>query len=164
MGKHRTMLAVCAALLLWAPAAFCQRNFVSTYAGCQNADTLRIGRSTFYSLVSVSGFDRDTRRLMKNLNIGKVIYLNMIECSDRDKYALDDEIRKAAASGEYVAIDSTSVESGRVSMLFYADNGHIKQVVMYTPAPKTSLIQIQCYAKLNALTTARTEAASRKED
>lgn len=159
------MLTVCAVLLFaGGPAAFCQQNFVSRYSTCEKADTLKIGRSSFYSLMSVSGFDKETRQLMKNLDIGKVIYLNMIECRDEDKKALDDDIRQAAASGKYVAMDSTSVVDGRLSMLFYADNGHIKQMLMYTPAPKTSLIQIQCYANLNALTTTKASAAAAKKE
>lgn len=165
MNRLKIMLIVCTVLLLGGgPAAFCQPNYVSRYSSCKKADTLKIGRQTFYSLISVSGFDKDTRQLMKNLNIGKVVYLNMIDCRQEDKDALDADIRQAAASGKYVAIDSTSMDAGRISMLFYADNGHIKQVLMYTPEPATSLIQIQCYAKLEALTTVKASAAANKKD
>ena len=130
-----------------------QVNFVSKYSSCERADTVQIGRRMFYSLVSVTGFDKQTRQLMKNLNVGRVVYLNMLECSQEDCAALDAEVRKAAESGHYVALDSTSIELGKVSMLFYVDNDHIKQMVMYTPPPKTSLIQIGCYANVSALST-----------
>lgn len=133
--------------------AFCQTNFVSRYSSCKNADTLKISRKSFYRLISVTGYDKDMKQLMKNLEVGKVVYLNMVKCSDEDKAALDFDIESAVASGRYVSMDSTSVEKGTVSMLFYADNDHIKQVLMYTPAPMSSLIQIQCYARLSALST-----------
>jgi len=133
--------------------AFCQINFVSRYSTCKNADTLKIGRKTFYRLISVTGYDKDTKQLMKNLEVGNVVYLNMVKCSEADKKALDYDISSAVASGKYVSIDSTSVEKGKISMLFYSDNDHVKQVLMYTPAPETSLIQIQCYARLSALST-----------
>lgn len=140
------------------PDVFCQTNFVSRYSSCNNADTLKISRNAFYRLISLTGYDKDTRQLLKNLNVGKVVYLNMVKCSDADKKALDFDIESAVASGRYVSMDSTSVERGLISMLFYADNDHVKQVLMYTPAPETSLIQIQCYARLSALSTKKETA------
>ena len=154
MKRFFLLFSICAALLI----AECrnvagQVNFVSKYSSCERADTVQIGRRMFYSLVSVTGFDKKTRQLMKNLNVGRVVYLNMLECSQEDCAALDAEVREAAASGNYIALDSTSLELGKVSMLFYVDNDHIKQMVMYTPPPKTSLIQIGCYANISALST-----------
>ncbi|MBR5056689.1 MAG: hypothetical protein IKX03_05790 [Bacteroidales bacterium] len=90
---------------------------------------------------------------MKNLNVGKVVYLNMIDSPEADCKALDAEIREAVVTGRYIALDSASLDENRVSMLFYVDNDHIKQVLMYTPPPKTSLIQIGCYARVTALST-----------
>ena len=84
---------------------------------------------------------------------GKVVYLNMIDSPEADCRALDSEIREVVANGQYIPLDSTSLEQGRVSMLFYVDNEHIKQMLMYTPPPKTSLIQIGCYANYHMLST-----------
>ena len=164
MKRFFLLFSICAALLI----AECrnvagQVNFVSKYSSCERADTVQIGRRMFYSLVSLTGFDRETRQLMKNLNVGRVVYLNMMECAQEDCDALDADIRKAADSGQYIALDSTSVEQGRISMLFYVDNDHIKQMVMYTPPPKPSLIQIGCYANVSALSTKKIKPGKEEE-
>ena len=147
------LLVATLALLLPGAASRAQVNFVSKYSTCENADTVQIKRNVFYSLISVSGYDRESRQLMKNLNVGKVVYLNMIDSPEADCKALDTEIREAVETGQYIALDSTSLDQGRVSMLFYVDNDHVKQVLMYTPPPATSLIQIGCYARVSALST-----------
>ena len=154
MEKALLLIALCTALMLAGGSnAAAQINFVSKYSSCENADTVLIKRNAFYSLISVTGYDKKTKQLMKNLNVGKVVYLNMIDSPEADCRALDSEIREAVANGQYIPLDSTSLEQGRVSMLFYVDNEHIKQMLMYTPPPKTSLIQIGCYANYHMLST-----------
>ena len=151
------LLAATLILLLQGAQLRAQVNFVRKYSVCENADTVQIRRRAFYSLVGMTGYDKKTRQLLKNLNVGKVVYLNMLESPESDCQALDDEIRTAVATGQYTALDSAALDEGRVSMLFYADNDHIKQVLVYTPPPKTSLIQIGCYARGAALSTRKTE-------
>ena len=154
MKKALLLIALCTALMLAGGSnAAAQINFVSKYSSCENADTVLIKRNAFYSLISVTGYDKKTKQLMKNLNVGKVVYLNMIDSPETDCRALDSEIREVVANGQYIPLDSTSLEQGRVSMLFYVDNEHIKQMLMYTPPPKTSLIQIGCYANYHMLST-----------
>ena len=147
------LLVATLALLLPGVASRAQVNFVSKYSTCDNADTVQINRRSFYSLIGMTGYDKKTRQLLKNLNVGKVVYLNMIDSPEADCKALDAEIREAVVTGRYIALDSASLDENRVSMLFYVDNDHIKQVLMYTPPPKTSLIQIGCYARVTALST-----------
>ena len=154
MKRFLLLFALCTALTAtgsWSARA--QINFVSKYSTRENADTVQIKRGAFYSLIGVTGYDKHTRQLMKNLNVGKVVYLNMIDSPEADCRALDAEIREAVATGQYIALDSTSLEQERVSMLFFVDNDHVKQVLMYTPPPRTSLIQIGCYARVSALST-----------
>ena len=154
MKRFLLLFALCTALIATGSrSALAQINFVSKYSTCENADTVQIKRGAFYSLIGVTGYDKHTRQLMKNLNVGKVVYLNMIDSPEADCRALDSEIREVVANGQYIPLDSTSLEQGRVSMLFYVDNEHIKQMLMYTPPPKTSLIQIGCYANYHMLST-----------
>ncbi len=154
MKRFLLLFALCTALIATGSiSARAQINFVSKYSTCENADTVQIKRGAFYSLIGVTGYDKHTRQLMKNLNVGKVVYLNMIDSPEADCRALDAEIREAVATGQYIALDSTSLEQERVSMLFFVDNDHVKQVLMYTPLPRTSLIQIGCYARVSALST-----------
>lgn len=156
------------ALMLGGVAASGQINYVSRYSSCEGADTVLVGRRAFYSLISVTGYDRDTRQLMKNLNVGKVVYLNMLECPQEDCGHLDADIKAAVSAGLYTALDSTSLDEGRVSMLFFVENDHVKQMLLYTPPPRTSLIQIGCYAKLSALSTKKLigggEEAKKEDD
>lgn len=166
MKRSLSTVLLTIALMLGGVAASGQINYVSRYSSCKGADTVLVGRRAFYSLISVTGYDRHTRQLLKNLNVGKVVYLDMLGCSEEDCGLLDTDIRTAVSEGIYTALDPASLDEGRVSMLFFVENDHIKQMLLYTPPPGTSLIQIGCYAKLSALSTkkSKVEAEAVKED
>ena len=160
MKRIIAIFSLCAVLLLSGGGVAAGQNLVEKYGNCLLSETINVSRKMFYSMMPMMGFDKDTKQLMKNLNVGKIVYLNMIKCNDIDKEAIDADVREAVESGKFVAMDSKSVDEGRISVLFYVDNDHIKQMMIYTPAPETSLIQINCYAGIQALTTLKPASGS----
>ena len=59
MKKALLLIALCTALMLAGGSnAAAQINFVSKYSSCENADTVLIKRNAFYSLISVTGYDK----------------------------------------------------------------------------------------------------------
>jgi len=148
----KRIILIAAALLAVAPL-FAQNSFTERYSTADNAETITLTKAQFNLIQPLIGLDKETRKLLKALNLSQFTMINLSRCNDAVKDRVREDFNNAGQGGIYQRIDDS--EDSR-DMLFRIEEGYVITEFLLLMDKKDKdgpvIILIDCNARIDDIT------------
>jgi|GEM_PF-4566223 hypothetical protein len=133
--RKRIIVVLCTLLcaLSGAVAAYAQKDIINTYSAKQNAEVMTLSKGEFNLMKPLLGLDKQTKQILRALNIQSVDFLVMNKCSREDKDSFIKSVNLLHESGAFISIAKSEPEAKleKGDFLFKPEDDRITEMLIY---------------------------------